>query len=500
MIEYATVDNVKRSDIEAFYKRYFFPANIMLTVQGDFNAAEMKTKLQTLFGTWNATQPPVPPFPKVDNNPKPGVYLATKTDVTQTNFAMGQMGGVLSDKDYPALEVMADILGGGFQSRLFQKVRTQLGLAYEISASWGANFDHPGIFEIAGSTKSASTVETLKAVDKEVERIRTAEVTAEELESAKQTVINGVVFNFDTPSKTLNRLLTYRYYGYPEDFIFQYRKAVTAVTRADVLRVAKQYLDPAKFVIVAAGNPKDFGTPLSALGEPVSEIDLTIPAPVSKKPAATTADPTAAARGKAMLAKASEAMGGAQKLAAVKDMTEVDTVQIDPAAGGLKATQTELWVAPDKFRQDNVLPFGKVSTYSDGKTGWIATPQGVQPVPPAQLTQVQFETFRIWFSLLRSENAVAMPDGKVQVSDKTGHSVVLTFDPATGLPATESYPAPDNPNGTVTETYSDWSESSGIKLPHKIVLTQDGHHYGDITVSEISLNKGITEELISKKP
>src|SRR5208283_2582366 len=109
----------------------------------------------------------------------------------------------------------------------------------------------------------------------EIRLIQTKEVSEEELKTAKDTVINGFVFNFDTPSKTLNRLLTYRYYGYPDDFIFQYQKAIQQVTRADVLRVAKQYLDPAKFVIVAVGNPKDFGTPLDSLGK-VSDIDLTI--------------------------------------------------------------------------------------------------------------------------------------------------------------------------------------------------------------------------------
>ncbi len=92
----------------------------------------------------------------------PGIYIATKNDVTQTSFIEGHLGGILKDKDFPALEIMGDILGGGFQSRLVQRVRTQLGLAYDISADWGANYDHPGLFEIAGSTKSASTAETLE--------------------------------------------------------------------------------------------------------------------------------------------------------------------------------------------------------------------------------------------------------------------------------------------------------------------------------------------------
>jgi zinc protease len=274
-IENATVDRIGRSDLMAFYQRYYFPSNVMLAVWGDFNAAEMKTQIQNLFAEWTVTQPPVPAFPAVRNTTAPGIYLAVKTDVAQTFFAMGHLGGVLRDPDYPALQVMSDILGGGFRSRLFQRVRTRMGNAYDIEADWGANYDHPGVFEITASTKSASTVETIKAVQEEVEKIRTSEVTDDELNTAKQTTLNSLVFAYDTKTKTLGRLLTYEYYGYPKDFIQQYQKALSAVTKADVLRVAKEHLTPSAFTIVAVGNPKDFAKPLDALGQ-VKPIDLAI--------------------------------------------------------------------------------------------------------------------------------------------------------------------------------------------------------------------------------
>ncbi|HEY7387887.1 MAG TPA: pitrilysin family protein, partial [Bryobacteraceae bacterium] len=276
-MEFATVDRITRDDMLGFYKRYFFPANVMLAVWGDFNTAEMKAKLTKLFADWNVTQPPVPAFPAVRNAPHPGVYLGVKTDVAQTFFVLGQLGGELREKDYPALDVMSDILGGGFRSRLFQRVRTRMGDAYEIGADWGANYDHPGLFRIAGSTKSASTVETIRAINEEVERIRTAEVTDDELNTAEQTALNSLVFAFDTRTKTLGRLLTYEYYGYPKDFIQQYQKAIAAVTKADVLRVAKERLNPGNFTIVTVGNPNDFAQPLDTLRIPVKNIDLTIP-------------------------------------------------------------------------------------------------------------------------------------------------------------------------------------------------------------------------------
>jgi zinc protease len=281
-VEYATIANITRDDMVAFHRRYFFPANILLAVYGDFSAPEMKAKLERLFAPWDSKQPPVPPFPAVQAKPAPGVFIATKTDVNQSVFYVGHLGGVLSDKNNPALEIMGDILGGGFSSRLFQLVRTKLGYAYSIGADWGANYNHPGLFTIAGSTKSKSTAEAIEAVRREVERIRTSEPAEDELRTAKDTVLNSFVFNFDTPGKTLSRLLRYEYYGYPKDFIFQYQKAVEAVTRADVLRVARAYLRPQDFTIIVVGNPAEFGNPLAGLGLPVKPIDLTIPAPPAK--------------------------------------------------------------------------------------------------------------------------------------------------------------------------------------------------------------------------
>jgi zinc protease len=281
-IEYATLARIRRDDLVAFHQRYFFPANILLAIHGDFSTPAMKRKLEELFGGWNERQPPVSPFPAVREAPHPGVFLAVKEDVNQTVFSVGQLGGLLEDKNDPALEIMADILGGGFSSRLFKRVRTQLGFAYGIDAEWAAGYDHPGLFEVAGSTKSGTTAEAIEVVREEVDRIRASEVAADELETAKQTSLNSFVFHFDTPARTLSRVLRYRYYGYPDDFIFQYRKALEAVTKADVLRVARQYLRPEAFTIVAVGNPRDFGKPLSALGLPVQRLDLTIPPPAGR--------------------------------------------------------------------------------------------------------------------------------------------------------------------------------------------------------------------------
>lgn len=283
-VEYEHIDRIARQDMVDFYRRYYFPANITMAVYGDFSAPEMRAELERLFAGWTYKQAAVPAFPKFAAKPDPGIYLADRSDVTQTFFEIGHVGGLLRDKDYPALQVAADILGTGFTSRLMRRVRTELGYAYSINAGWGAGYLSPGLFEISGSTKSKSTVETIQTIQEELAKLRSGEVSDEELKTAKDTVINSFVFYFDTPAKTLNRMVSYEYYGYPRDFIFSYQKAIGTVTKADVLRVAREYLRPENLTIVAVGNPKEFGKPLASLGEPVHPLDLTIPEPKAGPP------------------------------------------------------------------------------------------------------------------------------------------------------------------------------------------------------------------------
>jgi zinc protease len=502
--EYADLARIHREDLLAFYQRYYFPKNIMLAVYGDFNAAEMKDKLEKLFADWRVEQPAAPPFPALTAKPAPGIYFAPKEDVTQTFFSIGELGGTLRDPDYPALEVATNILGEGFSSRLVSRIRTQLGYAYSIGASWAANYNFPGTFRISGSTKSMTTVETVQAIREEVEKLRTTEVTEKELDEAKQAVLNSFVFNFDSPAKTLNRVMRYEYFGYPKDFLFQYQKAIAAVTRADVLRVAKQHIRPDELAIVTVGNPKEFGKPLTTLGK-VTELDLTIPEP---KQELSKADAGSLARGKQLLERAQQAMGGAEKLAGVKDATYTADIALEAAAGGIRLKLVNMYLAPDQLRQEQELPGAKIIEYSDGKSGFLSTPQGVQPMPAEALKQAQGELFREPYALLLSDRdpariVNAVGENAVEVAAANGGlKVKIEFDPATGLPTRETYTEAGvtGAPAETTEIYSDWREVGGVKLPHKAIQLENGMKMLEATVSEYKINSGLNAAELSKRP
>jgi hypothetical protein len=200
-----------------------------------------------------------------------------------------------------------------------------------------------------------------------------------------------------------------------------------------------------------------------------------------------------------------QSAGGEAKLSAVRDLTEKAELNLDPAAGGIKASQSEFWIASGYYREENVLPFGKVITYSDGKSGWVSSPKGVSPIPEPELKQVSFEIFRMWFPLLASAKDAGRTiqdegNGAIRISDKAGNSVLLTIDPVTGLPLSENYSEAGSSGEDVMETYSDWQETDGVKIPHKITITQNGKHFADVKVASVLINQGLTPEQISKKP
>ncbi|MBD1825815.1 insulinase family protein [Cyanobacteria bacterium FACHB-DQ100] len=276
-VEYSTITNISRNDLIQFYSRSFRPDQMLLGIVGDFDSKQMRSAIESKFGAWKPAEQAIPSqLPSVSQAKQGGIFFVNQPQLNQSYLQMGHLGGQLNSPDYPALSVMEDVLSG-FGRRLFNEVRSRQGLAYSVGASWSAQFDYPGVFIASGETRSDATVPFIRSVMNEIDRIRKEPISADELGFAKDTVLNSFIFNFQDPGQTLSRLLRYEYYGYPKDFIFQYRKAVEATTIPDVQRVAQKYLQPEKIVTLVVGNDKEIQPPLSSLGQPVTPIDITIP-------------------------------------------------------------------------------------------------------------------------------------------------------------------------------------------------------------------------------
>ncbi len=280
MVEYATLNNIAREDLVRFHQQYFAPKNTMLGIVGDFNPAKMRSLIEAKFGDWNPPVEAQPAIPSASQANQGGVFLVDQPQLTQSSVQIGHLGGQLNSPDYAALSVMNGVLNG-FGGRLFNQVRSRQGLAYSVYATWRPNYDYPGTFVAGGQTRSDATVPFIQSVLGEIDKIRTQPITTAELAYAKDTVLNSFIFNFQDPGQTLSRLLRYEYFGYPKDFIFQYRQGVEATTVADVQRVAQTYLKPEKLVTLVVGSSAQIQPPLSSLSADtkVTAIDVTIPPP-----------------------------------------------------------------------------------------------------------------------------------------------------------------------------------------------------------------------------
>jgi zinc protease len=276
--EYATIDSITRDDLVAFHKRFYHPDHVMMAVWGDFETRRMAAKIQDAFKDWPRAAVDLPPVPEVKYDFRSTVNAVAKEDMNQSVIRLGHIGVVMSDPDYFSLMVMNEILGSGFTSRLFKNVRSRQGLAYSVGGACGADYDHPGMCSLSCQTKLKSTVHAIQAILGEVRKMTQEEVTDEELALAKDSFLNSFVFNFENRGQIVSRLMTYIYYGYPEDFLQKVKANVEKVTKADVLRVAKAHLHPDQVQILVVGKPDEFDQPLSTLGT-VKTIDITIAAP-----------------------------------------------------------------------------------------------------------------------------------------------------------------------------------------------------------------------------
>ena len=275
--EYKTVAAVTRQDLVDWHHSHVSPNNTILGIVGDFDSAAMEAKLRQTYGAW----PKGPAIKDVNVEPtpaKPGYYLVQKDDVNQSSISMVGVGIRRDNPDYYAVRVFNEAFGGGFSSRLFRTIRTEKGLAYSVGGGIGTAFDHLGMVRLAMGTKSATTLESIQALDEQIDDVSKRPITDAEIKLAKDAILNSFIFNLDSPEKILRERMAYEFYGYPQDYLEKFRLGVDKVTAADVARAASKYLHKEKLATLVVGNPAEFDKPLSSLG-PVTNIDITIPPP-----------------------------------------------------------------------------------------------------------------------------------------------------------------------------------------------------------------------------
>jgi len=250
-----TLDLIKREDLIRFHADYFLPNNSILSVSGDLTSDELTSLLAEYLGTWKLRALPAKSVVALEDKRMKKVIKIDK-DLTQANIVLGHIGINRENPDYYAVSVMNYILGGGgFSSRLMQSIRDTMGLAYDVHSFFAA-YKESGTFKVGVQTKSESAQIAIDEIHKQLERIRKEHVSDEELSEAKAYLTGSFPRRLDTNRKIADFLASVEFYNLGDDYVKKYIDYINVVTKKDVLRVARKYLDPGKYILVVVANQK----------------------------------------------------------------------------------------------------------------------------------------------------------------------------------------------------------------------------------------------------
>ncbi|MGE3508241.1 MAG: M16 family metallopeptidase [Vicinamibacterales bacterium] len=243
-------------DLRSFYQSAYRPDNATLLVVGDVSPDAVLRQLESAFGGWKAPAggPARTTLPAVSQPKTRTVYLLDKPGAPQSQIRIGWLGVPRSTPDYFPLQVLNTVLGGAFSSRLNLNLREEHGYTYGAASSFDMRAT-AGPFAALAGVQTDKTKESLQEFFKELNGILQP-IPADELARAKNYVALRFPGGFETTGDISRRLEEVLTYHLPDDYFSNYVQRIEAVTAADVQRVAKQYIDPARLAVVVVGDLK----------------------------------------------------------------------------------------------------------------------------------------------------------------------------------------------------------------------------------------------------
>jgi zinc protease len=248
----------------AWHAARYSGSTTTLIVAGDVSAEQVQALAERHLGAWSRPMQSMASVDAVGQAAGRRVQVVDKKEAAQSEVRVGHVGLPRAHSDYFPTVVMNAVLGGLFSSRINLNLRERHAYTYGAHSA----FDWrraAGPFAVATAVKSEVTAEAVREILMEIDRIRTAPVDADELDLATKYLAGVFPIRYETTAAVASALTFATVYGLPDDYFSTYRDRITAVTRDDVLRVARAHLHPEALQILVVGDASTVAEPLRAL-------------------------------------------------------------------------------------------------------------------------------------------------------------------------------------------------------------------------------------------
>jgi zinc protease len=266
-----TVEKLTAEDCAAYHHQVFVPNNTVVAIVGDFDTQQVIDEVKRLTANWKKGEVPQRQLPAVEKPAQFTQKFLTMPRAAQLAFYMGHVGVRRGNPDYYKLLVMDYVLGTGpgFTDRLSARMRDRQGLAYTVQANiTNSASEEPGVFTCYVGTAPENFEKVKSIFLEEIARLRQEKPSKQEVEDAKNYLVNSLPLQLTTSGNVATQLLYIERYGLGLNFLDEYRRAIQSVTPEEVHDVAGKYLDPKRMVLVAAGAMSPDGKPLEQITPP----------------------------------------------------------------------------------------------------------------------------------------------------------------------------------------------------------------------------------------
>lgn len=292
------VQRIKRSDLASFHQKYFAPNNAYLVVVGDVAPEKVLEASNKAFQTWPKRNVPALEYPAPPTRNAREIVLVDRPESVQSVIYIGNLSLARTSPDYVPLLVANQVLGGSAASRLFMDLREKQSLTYGAYSSVEEGLQSMP-FRASAAVRNEVTPQAMKGFFDHLQRISTDAPAESELADAKRLLVDSFPLRIETPGEIAGLVSDLRTYNFPDNYWDGFRSQIQAVTSAQALQAAKQYIRPDTSLIVVVGRAAAVREPLASYGA-VKVIDtdgklvVATPAPATaatEAPATTSSQP-----------------------------------------------------------------------------------------------------------------------------------------------------------------------------------------------------------------